>query len=240
MLGYFDVANSKFLYLLVALGILYIVVLAVLFLRKAWRRCIDLGVDRKGLINVAKSSALFTLVPSISIIIGLFSLSTVLGIPWPWYRLSVVGSVNYELMAAEMVSDGMGYDSVQEMAMQADYRSFGSIMFVMSICILGGIIMTIFSTKKLQTGMTGYKEKNGDWGVIMTGCFFLAMVAALTPTMFASGTVYALVFVTSIVVTLIQYYIMRKTGWKWMQSFIMSFSLIIGMASAVLYTNLLG
>ncbi|MEG0018962.1 MAG: DUF5058 family protein [Oscillospiraceae bacterium] len=236
---YFEVANSPFLYLLVALGIAYIIILALVFLIKAWNRCIQLGISKEKMFNVAKSSAVFTIVPSVSIIIGLFSLSTVMGVPWPWYRLSVVGSVNYELMAAEMVSDGMGFKSLQDMATNADYRSFGAVMFVMSICILTGIIVNIFAAKKIQTGMTSYKKKKGDWGVIMTGCFFLAMIAAFTPTMFASGTVYALVFIVSIITTLVQYVIVKKFNVKWLQSFIMSISLIVGMASSVIFTAIL-
>lgn len=122
-MGYFDVANSPLLYVLVAAGVLYIVGLSAVFLRKSWRRCLELGISKEKLSAVARSSAVFTIVPSVSIVIGLFTLSTVLGIPWPWYRLSVVGSVSYELMAADMVADGMGYGSVGEMAAQADTPS---------------------------------------------------------------------------------------------------------------------
>lgn len=108
------------------------------------------SISKEKLSAVARSSAVFTIVPSVSIVIGLFTLSTVLGIPWPWYRLSVVGSVSYELMAADMVADGMGYGSVGEMAAQADHTVFGAVMFVMSICILAGIIINIFAVEKID------------------------------------------------------------------------------------------
>ena len=190
-MGYFDVANSPLLYVLVTAGVLYIVGLSAVFLRKSWRRCLELGISKEKLSAVARSSAVFTIVPSVSIVIGLFTLSTVLGIPWPWYRLSVVGSVSYELMAADMVADGMGYGSVGEMAAQADHTVFGAVMFVMSICILAGIIINIFAVEKIQTGMSTLKKKRGDWGTIVNSCFFLGIVAAFTPLIFASGTVYA-------------------------------------------------
>ena len=111
-MGYFDVANSPLLYLLVAAGILYIVGLSAVFLRKSWRRCLKLGISREKLRSVARSSAVFTVVPSISIVIGLFTLSTVLGVPWPWYRLSVVGSVSYELLAAAGILYIVGLSAV--------------------------------------------------------------------------------------------------------------------------------
>mgnify|MGYP002509164486 CR=1 FL=1 len=46
-MGYFDVANSPLLYLLAAAGILYIVGLSAVFLRKAWKRCLELGISRQ-------------------------------------------------------------------------------------------------------------------------------------------------------------------------------------------------
>lgn len=64
-------------------------------------------------------------------------------------------------------------------------------MFVMSICILAGIIINIFAVEKIQTGMSTLKKKRGDWGTIVNSCFFLGIVAAFTPLIFASGTVYS-------------------------------------------------
>lgn len=238
-MGYFDVANSPLLYLLVAAGILYIVGLSAVFLRKAWKRCLELGVSREKLRAIARSSAVFTVVPSISIVIGLFTLSTVLGVPWPWYRLSVVGSVNYELMAADMVADGMGYSSVSEMTTQADYSVFGAVMFVMSICILAGIIINIFAVEKIQNSMNKLKKKRGDWGAIFNSCFFLGIVAAFTPLIFASGTVYALTFLVSMGVAALCVLCMRRFRLNWMGSFVMSISLIVSMAASVFLERLL-
>lgn len=238
-MGYFDVANSPLLYLLVAAGILYIVGLSAVFLRKSWKRCLELGVSRERLWAIARSSAVFTVVPSISIVIGLFTLSTVLGVPWPWYRLSVVGSVNYELMAADMVADGMGYSSVSEMTARADYSVFGAVMFVMSICILAGIVINIFAVKKIQNSMNKLKKKRGDWGAIVNSCFFLGIVAAFTPLIFASGTVYALTFLVSMGVAALCVLCMRRFKLNWMGSFIMSISLIVSMAASVFLERLL-
>lgn len=52
-MGYFDVANSPLLYVLVAAGVLYIVGLSAVFLRKSWRRCLELGISKEKLSAVA-------------------------------------------------------------------------------------------------------------------------------------------------------------------------------------------
>lgn len=238
-MNYFDVANSKLLYALVAAGVLYIVGLSAVFLKKAWKRCLELGIKKERLTAIVRSSAIFTVVPSFSIVIGLFTLSTVLGVPWPWYRLSVVGSVSYELMAADMVADGMGYGSVSEMSSQAGFQVFGAVMFVMSICILAGIVINIFAVEKIQRSMSSMKKKQGDWGTIINSCFFLGIVAAFTPLIFASGAVYTLTFLISALVAALCSLCMKKFHAKWLGSFIMSISLIVSMAASVLLEYLL-
>ena len=239
-MGYIDVANSPLLYGAVAVGILYIVGLAAVFLKKAWSRCLALGISQKKLWEIARSSAVFTVVPSLSIVIGLFTLSTVLGIPWSWYRLSVVGSVTYELTAAEMVADGMGFSSVGDMAANADYHAFGAVMFVMSICILAGILVNLFAVEKIQKGMSNYKKKKGDWGSVMNSCFFLGIMAAFTPLIFASGFIYAMTFVVSALTAAACHWLMKRFVIRWLGSFIMSISLIASMVFAVFMTGVMG
>ena len=110
------IMNSTTLYIAVIVGLLLIFLLCAVMLKMAWGRCIELGISREKVKDVIKSSVIFSIVPSLSIVIGLFSLAAVLGVPWPWFRLSVVGSVSYELMAADMVATGAGYESIGALA----------------------------------------------------------------------------------------------------------------------------
>lgn len=102
------IMNSPLLYGLVGLGIAYIILFCLITLKKAYKHALELGITREKLKLVITSSRHLFVVPSISIVIGLFSLASVLGVPWSWFRLSVVGSVTYELMAADMVATGTG------------------------------------------------------------------------------------------------------------------------------------
>ena len=107
-----EIMNSPLLYALVGAGIVYILIFCVITLRKAYRHGLEIGLTKEKLKTAITSSAIYSIVPSISIVIGLFSLAAVLGVPWSWFRLSVVGSVTYELMAADMVATGAGYESI--------------------------------------------------------------------------------------------------------------------------------
>ena len=233
------IMNSTTLYIAVIVGLLLIFLLCAVMLKMAWGRCIELGISREKVKDVIKSSVIFSIVPSLSIVIGLFSLAAVLGVPWPWFRLSVVGSVSYELMAADMVATGAGYESIGALAAANDPSKVGAIMFVMSISIMFGIITCTIFGKKIQTSMASFREKNGAWGALATGCFTLAMMVVFLPVQIFKGPVYLLTMAASALVTFLHGVIIKKTGWTWLSNFVLADSLVLAMIASVFFSNLL-
>ena len=77
-----DIISSPLLLILVAIGLIYIVVFSLIHLKKAYARCLELGITKKDLHKVIKSSLVFSIVPSLSIVVGLFAPISVLGIVW--------------------------------------------------------------------------------------------------------------------------------------------------------------
>ena len=235
-----EILNGGVMYISVIAGLLFIFLLCALMLRMAWKRAIELGVSEQKIKDAVKSSVIFSIVPSLSIVIGLFSLAAVLGVPWPWFRLSVVGAVSYELMVADMVSTGAGYESIGALAASNDPSSLGAIMFVMSIGIMFGIVTVTFFGKKIQTSMTNFRQKNGAWGALATSCFTMAMIVVFLPVQVFKGPVFLLTMLTSAVITWVHGVVIKKTGWRWLSNFVLADSLILSMAASVLYANLLG
>ena len=91
-------------------GFLVAVVLAqsVFFLVKALRRSREIGMDQTKIKKTIKTAAIFTIAPAVSIVISVITLSKSLGLPLPWLRLSVVGSLSYEAIAASNAVSAMG------------------------------------------------------------------------------------------------------------------------------------
>ena len=75
-----DIIQSPLLLALVIGGLLYISAFSLVYLKKAYDHCLELGITRKELSNVIKSSLIFSVVPSLSIVVGLFVLIAVLGV----------------------------------------------------------------------------------------------------------------------------------------------------------------
>ena len=126
-----EIIHSPLLLGLVIVGLLYISAFSLLYFKKAYTRCLELGISKEKLRTVIKSSLVFSIVPSLSIVVGLFVLIPVLGTVWSWWRLSVIGSLSYETMISSSVASAIGFESSVQMLEGATARQFGVVMILM-------------------------------------------------------------------------------------------------------------
>ena len=182
MSDYLTTVNSLSFYLIVAAVLVFVMTMCVIFLVKSYKAGIALGMDPKDLKKVMTSSATFTLLPSISILLGVVALSGTLGVPFSWLRLSVIGSLQYELNVAEIAATAFGLTGlrVDQMTMPA----FVTIALVMTGGILGGLFCSIFFLKKYlgklssKPKKTEIGEKKPSFGDHATTAMFVGLCAA--------------------------------------------------------------
>ncbi|GHU93204.1 hypothetical protein FACS189479_04170 [Spirochaetia bacterium] len=240
-MGFYDAANHWLIYLMVIIGILYVAGLAVVSMRKSWKRALAKGYSREKLMTVVKASVSATVVPSLAIVIGLFSLVALLGIPWPWWRLSVVGAVTYETMAADSAIKAVGLSLGQ--LSQATAQDFVLVMFVMSIGIMFGLCVAPFLSKKIQTGTMSLKTGDKRWGALGGSIFILVIIVVFVTPMLLdyskTGIVRLLTIFTSVGITIALGAAAKQEKLSWLKSFILAISMILAMASSVLWTGLL-
>lgn len=234
-----DIFNSTIFYILVILGLGMIFIMCIFFFSRAKKRALELGIDNKKIKSVIRSSIIFSIVPSISIIIGLITLFPILGIPWPWFRLSVVGSLPYELTAADLAVKGAQYKSLEDFLQNGTADVIGAILFVMSISIMAGMIFNIFALKKMHTGVLKAGSKDTPTVDLSLSVLVIGMMSVFVPVQFVKSKIHALTLIVSAFVTLIFTYLSNKFKIKWLNDFVMSFALILGMISAVIFTNIL-
>ena len=168
--------NSPVLYILA--GILVAVVLAqsVFFLLKALRRSKQLGMDQKKIKKTIKTAAIFTIAPAVAIVISVITLSKKLGLPMPWLRLSVVGSMSYETIAANNALSAMGQSLGSDVPLTA--QQFLNVLLVMTISIMVGIWLVPAIGKKLQSGMQNMGNRDAKWADIFSNSLFIGMISA--------------------------------------------------------------
>lgn len=181
-MSYQEISNSTFLYALVIAGLLIIAGIAAIYLVKCYKHAIACGISKDTIKEIVKSSITFSVVPSISIVAGLISLVAVIGVPYAWFRLSVLGSVVYELLASSMALSAAGVDVTS-----ATGQSFGLVMWVMCFAISLGTVFNIFLCKKVHLGTMKVGGGDPKWKVVSQGIFMNALLIVMITPLSAEG-----------------------------------------------------
>ena len=170
----FDV-NHPIIFVLVGVIIAAVLAQSFYFLIRTLRRAKELGMDKGKLKRTIISSAIFTVAPAVAILVGVVSLSKSLGVALPWLRLSVIGSLSYETIAAERAVSELGQGLENEIA---DPTAFVTVAWVMTVGIMIGLVLTPILTKRIQSGMNKIGLKDKKWAEIFNNAMFLGMISA--------------------------------------------------------------
>ncbi len=235
--------NSLFLYIVAAAVILFVLAQSIFFLVRAYKRGNAIGMDKSKLRKTVISTAVFTIAPAISILIGVVTLSKFLGIPLPWIRMSVIGAITYELPAATSTANALGI-SLSEII--TDPKVYAAIAWVMTLGILPSIILPPVLMKKIRGGMLKLQNKDQKWGDLFLTSMFLGMISAFLGMVFAdvrigiAGWIPIFVLLVSALTMAVCGLLIKKCKMKWLETYAMAISMVVAMVFAVLITPLLG
>ena len=169
--------NHPVLFVLVGIIIAAVIGQSVYFLVKSYRRAKEKGMDMTKVHKTIKTAAIFTIAPAVSIVITVITLSQSLGIALPWLRLSVVGSLSYEAIAAANAASGMG-TTLAELANNMTASQYVTIVIVMTVSIMVGIWLVPVVAKKYQKGLVSFEKKDAKWSGILQNSLFIGMISA--------------------------------------------------------------
>ena len=232
--------NHPIIFVMVGIIIALVIGQSVYFLVRALKRAKEKGMDGAVIKKTILTSAVFTIAPAISILVGVVALSKSLGIPLPWLRLSVIGSLSYETLAAERALAAFGLDLSSTIT---DAGVFVTIVWVMTFGIAAGLILTPLFAKKIQSGMKMIEKSDKKWLEILTNAMFLGMISAFLGFVFCdvanvfkgdtAGLIPVVVFFISAVIMAICGVLSIKCKQRWMNDYALPISLICGMAAAI-------
>jgi hypothetical protein len=243
--------NHPILFVLAGVIIVAVLAQSVFFLRKAWKRAIEIGVPAKKLKKIAITAAIFTIAPAISIVICVLALSKSLGLPLPWLRLSIIGSMSYETIAQENAMNALSEQAGQKITTITTSSQYVTVALIMTISILVGIWLVPLLAKKMQKGITTLENRDKKWYDILQNALFLGMIAAFVGFIFCdfssvfSGQTKGLIpvfvmLVSAIAMMLCGILVKKFKNVHWISDYALPISLIAGMASAIPITAWLG
>lgn len=241
--------NSGTMYLICGCIILFVALLCVVFMIRAYRAGKAMGMDTTKMKRAITASATFTLLPSVGILLGVIALSGSLGTPWPWLRLSVVGALHYETQVAQAAAEAVGMSNLS--ATEMTVEGFTTIALLMSICIMWGMLLNVLFNKGYLKKLSGGSKKSSGKGTGFSGdaamsAMFIGLVSAYIGSYiggFVSGEgrfrfggdwVPLVVVAVSAIVMSGFLYLAEKKNMAWLESFSVAGSMIVGMAAAVI------
>ncbi len=253
MNSYLASVNAGYFYGIVAIVLTFIMAMCLIFCVKSYRAGIAIGMEEKALRKVITSSVTFTLLPSISILLGVIALSGTLGVPLSWLRLSVIGALQYELNVAEIAAQGVGLSGLN--LAELHISAFVTIALVMTVGILGGVFCCIFFLKKYMNKLQGNGKKTDDamreadvagekkpsFGAYATTAMFVGLCAAyigsyVGKAMPGGGADLMPLFVAGVaaICMAVFEFLIQKKNYLVLENFSLAASMLVAMAAAVL------
>lgn len=243
-----DFKESPLMLGLALFVVLFIIVQSVFFIVKSWKHGKELGIDSEKLKSTVMSSILFTIAPAISILATVIVLANALGIILPWIRLTVIGNLAYETVAAQNALEALGGTLNQEVT---DPTQFSTVAWAMTIGACFPILILPLVCKKLQhkIGNAANKdEKSKKIADIISAAAFIGIISAFISRSIAgttsdnkgnAGVLSVSVLIVSILAMLLLGWLCRKYKLTKFEPFAMPLSMFIGMGAAMLISNCL-
>lgn len=239
--------NSTPLYLICGAIILFVMGFSIFFMVRAYRAGVDMGMDVKKLKRTITSSVTFTILPSISILLGVIALSGTLGIPLPWLRLSVVGALHYETSVADVAARSIGLSGLNADEMTA--TAYTTIALLLAVGIMWGVLCMILFGKKYGSKLAGGGKKSSiaNFGDDAMTAMFIGLITAYIGSyigtfiqvqdgsLVCTGEYLQLVALVFSAATMSVFvYIAEKKKKLWVDNFSIAGSMLVGMIAAVL------
>jgi len=237
MENYLTIANSRLLFILAAVIFIFILSQSVVFFIIAWREGKKRGISSSLMLKAVKSSGIISIIPSIPIVIALIAMAPVLGIPFPWIRLSVLGSAPYELMAAGMGAEIMGIEGLGGVGYTAEV--FSSSVWIMTLGAISAPILIILFLKKISGRYRKVKEKDSTWMTALIMAAYMGLLSVFIGKPIASGGIGLATLASAAIIMLICSFLVKKFKISWLKDFALSISMIGAMALAIVFAGIL-
>lgn len=219
-----------------------IIAMSIFFLINSLKRAKAIGMSREKVKNAIKSSAIFSIVPSIPIVIGVGIMMSFLGLAIPWIRLTVIGALQYELVAMDQVK-------LTTAAIITD-KMVATALTIMTISIMSGPLFNAIFYKKFQGKLVDLEKNNKKLldnitgsllGGIIAGLASYIIVAAIFSnksgaesgvTSVANGYITLITLGLSALVMAVCGMLIKVKNWKWLENYALPLTILISMGCA--------
>lgn len=242
-----DFKTGPLMYCLAFGVIAFVIIQSVFFMAKAWKRGREIGIEKEKMKQTVISSVLFTIAPAVSILATVLALASALGIVLPWIRLSVIGNLAYETVAAESAVGVFGSSLANEIK---DAKQFSTIAWTMTIGSCFPLVLLPILCKKIHKAtqkITSKSSSSNALGDILGAAAFIGIIAAFISRAVAgipsdgpsAGIMSVSVLLSAMIFTIALDFLCRKKNLTKLEPFVLPIAMFGAMGIAILFTQVL-
>lgn len=235
--SYMDTANSRWLWLSTLPVVAMVLLQAAIFLRRAWTDGKEMGLSDDQLRTGFKTGVISAIGPAVAVLVGMLALIATVGGPVAWMRLSVIGSVAFELPAAELGVSQLGYSLGDGDITETAYATA---VWTMTLGGTGWLLVSAFGTPHMEKARQ--KLGNGKETLIpiigaaaMLGAFAYFLTGEV-----ASGTPETGSVAAGGLAMLIILQIADKRETEWLREWALGTAMLIGLLIGVVLQETVG
>lgn len=231
-MSYLQVANSTGMWIACSIIIFVVIFQAVIFMYNAYKTGLKIGLTKEQMKSSIRSGAISTIGPSIAVVVAMISLIVSLGAPFAWMRLSVIGSIPFELMAAETGAIAMGSNLGSS---TYDVAAFANSVWTCTLGASGWLIICALFTDKFD--VLRIKAVGGNEALLPV-LSISAMIGAFAyfgaPYLAGRGAASTVAFLSGGVAMVLVNYIADKVNMPKLKEWALGIAMFLGMTIAMM------
>lgn len=220
------IANSLPMWIACGAAVALVIAQAVIFAKQAYGAGKKIGLTDQQMKGAIKSSAITSIGPSIVILSGMLSLLITVGGPMAWMRLSLIGSVMFESIAAGFGTSAVG---VQLGADQMTPLALTMAVWTMILGSIGWVIFATFSASRMDK--VQHKVSGGDPAKLsaISGAAIIGAFSAMSASHLVKLNKYSLSCVLGAVIMGVLITVSDKKNIKWLKEWNLTIAILAAM-----------
>jgi hypothetical protein len=225
---YLQIANSSGMWIAASAVVLIVIFQAVVFMRKAYSTGLKMGITPQQMKKGMRAGLITAIGPSLAVAFTMLSLMIPMGAPFAWMRLSVVGAVPYELMAASAGARVMG---VELGGAGYGVTAWAISMWTTTIAAGGWLILCALFIPKFDSLRKKVVRGRTEFLPILTVCFFMGALAFFGLPYFVAGGAHLVAAATGGVTMLVVGASAKKL--PWLKEWALGIAMVVGVLATI-------
>lgn len=228
--AYMDVANSRWLWLSTVPVVAVVMLQAAIFLRRAWKDGKEMGLSEEKLKTGFKTGMISAIGPSVAVLAGMLALIATVGGPVAWMRLTVIGSIAFELPAAELGLSQFGYSLGDEGISETAYATA---VWAMTLGGTGWLLVSAFGTRHMEKVRSKISNGNEKLIPVISAAAMLGAFAYFLSGEVTTGTPETGAVAVGGLAMLALLHVADSRDVQWIREWALGVAMFVGLVAAV-------